>query len=293
MVRVATKLTPAKSGGFTARKRIPVDVQDAYKRLYGKRCEERFNSGPASLSLATAKMREWLTERENRITNIRAERNGEGRTLTPRQARGLAGEWYDWFTGRNLANPKSAEYWEEEASEPYDVLRHFVWESEPWPEGRDPFDDWDQNARARERMRPVVADCAKTAQFLYAKPFTLDTASRDMFLDYVCKDFFAALELLKRCAKGDFGPDKYAEQFPKFERTGDPGLTPWMLFEQWVAEAKPRPATVDRWRCVFLKLQEDFPGAAAMTTDEAQAWARELISSERLTALAGVPRGLH
>jgi integrase len=281
MARVATKLTPARNGCWTARKRIPVDVRDAYARLYGVSSEEWFNSGPVSLSLATAKMREWLTEIENRITNIRAERNGGGQALTPMQGRALAGEWYHWFTGHNLAKPKSAEYWEAETSEPYDALRHAVWGSEPWPEGRDPFEDWNENARARERVRPVVADCAKTTQFLHAKSLTLDPASRDMFLDHVCKDFFEALELLKQRAKGNYGPDKHAEQFPKLGQIGDPGLTPWSLFSRWVAEAKPANSTVDRWRSVFLKLREDFPGAAVVTTEEAQVWARGLISPER------------
>src|SRR5262249_35902591 len=66
-------------------------------------------------------------------------------------------------------------------------------------------------------------------------------------------------------------------------RTGDPGLTPWALFTQWVSEAKPAASTVDRWRGVFLKLNADFPGhgAATLTTEEAQAWARGLITGER------------
>jgi len=57
MVRVAFMLSPSASGGFTARQRIPKDCQDAYEKLYGVRCEERWNShgamesGPA-LSLS-------------------------------------------------------------------------------------------------------------------------------------------------------------------------------------------------------------------------------------------------
>jgi hypothetical protein len=34
MPRVATKLSPTKSGGWFARKRIPADVQDDYEKLY-------------------------------------------------------------------------------------------------------------------------------------------------------------------------------------------------------------------------------------------------------------------
>jgi integrase len=287
MPRVASKpLTTNRDGSFSKRKRIPEDVQDAYAKLYGKRCEERFNSGPAvSDVVARAKHREWLSEIEARIASIRAERMGEGRTLTPQQARGLAGKWYDWFTDRGLAKPRSVDYWAEETSEPYDALRVAVWGSEPlaWPEGRDPFDDWDRKPKARANVRPLVADVAGTAQFLHSHGLTLDPSSRDMFLDFVCKDFFAALELLQRRAKGDYGPDEQRKQFPEFERPGDPGLTPWMLFEQWVAEAKPAPATVDRWRSVFLKLQGDFKdrSAASITPQEANEWAQGLPNPQR------------
>ena len=103
MSRVATKLTTNQDGSFSARKRIPEDVQDAYAKMYDVRWEERFNSGPALTAVvARAKHREWLSKIEARIASIRAERNGEGRTLTPKQARGLAGDWYDWFTARGL-----------------------------------------------------------------------------------------------------------------------------------------------------------------------------------------------
>jgi hypothetical protein len=47
MPRVATKLTPTKGGGFTARKRIPEDVQADYERLYGVRWEARLSIAQA------------------------------------------------------------------------------------------------------------------------------------------------------------------------------------------------------------------------------------------------------
>jgi hypothetical protein len=37
MPRVATKLTSAAKGGFVARKVIPLDVRDAYAKLYEPR----------------------------------------------------------------------------------------------------------------------------------------------------------------------------------------------------------------------------------------------------------------
>jgi hypothetical protein len=58
---------------------------------------------------------------------------------------------------------------------------------------------------------------------------TLDPVSRRMFLDYVTRDFFAAVALLAWRARGDYGPDKRTEQFPRSEGTADPSLTAWML----------------------------------------------------------------
>ena len=100
MPRVATKLLPTASGGFVARKVIPFDVRAEYAKLYGQRIEERFNSGPMHVGPARAKHREWMSEIEARIANIRAERRGDGRTLTPKEARGLAGEWYHWYVAK-------------------------------------------------------------------------------------------------------------------------------------------------------------------------------------------------
>jgi hypothetical protein len=106
MPRVATKLAVNKGGCYFARKRIPEDVQADYKRLYGIRAEARFTAPQGTPTvLARAKHREWLTEIEARIQNIRAEHNGEGQMLTPKDARALAGEWYLWFVGKYEDDP--------------------------------------------------------------------------------------------------------------------------------------------------------------------------------------------
>src|SRR5262249_57457623 len=67
------------------------------------------------------------------------------------------------------------------------------------------------------------------------------------------------------------------------EGVSDPGITPWLLFERWVAGKGPAKATVDRWRGVFLRLNQDFSGhsAVSITAEEAQGWANKLVSSER------------
>jgi integrase len=283
--KVATQLKPASRGGFVARKWLPVDVREAYGKLYGDgepQWEAWFNSGDVKLSDARARHRDWLNEVETRIANIRAERKGEGRKLTPKEARALAGEWYTWFTAKMAARNWPTDGWEEYEfhmrSELYGpAMAGGVYSG-------DPLDFWRRDEGMRERVRPMIADEAKSHQFLAAKRLILDQASLKMFLDCVTQDFFAALNLLVRRADGDFGEDKYAKRFPRQgEGLADPDLTAWALFEKWIAEAKPALSTVDRWRAVFLKLQADFPNtnAAALLPEQMQSWAEGLITKER------------
>ena len=41
-----SKLAPTSKAGFVARNVIPLDVRDAYAKLYRQRTEERLNTGP-------------------------------------------------------------------------------------------------------------------------------------------------------------------------------------------------------------------------------------------------------
>ena len=87
MPRSAHKLASTGKGGFVARKVIPLDVRDEYAKLYNQHTEERLNTGPMPVLLARAKHREWSSEIEARFANIRAAKKGEGRTVTPKEAR--------------------------------------------------------------------------------------------------------------------------------------------------------------------------------------------------------------
>jgi integrase len=129
----------------------------------------------------------------------------------------------------------------------------------------------------------MLADWCETAQFLAARRLVLDNTSRDLFLDALYGDFGEALKLLIRQAHGDYSPDTWPLQFPKFETAVRTGLTPWQLFERWIDARSPADATVDRWRGVFLELQKDFSGrsAASITVEEAQEWATGLVGTER------------
>ena len=279
MARVATKMNPTKGGGFIARKRIPEDAQADYERLYSVRWEARLSIDPGTpVLLARAKHREWLSEIESRI--IRAEKKGEGRSLTPKEARALAGEWYHWFTERHLRSARSPTYWEDYRREEIaETLRDEL----GLGSAGDLDDLWERSPEIREDVRPMLADWGEVAQFLHTKRLVLDEHSRKLFLDNLYGDFAAALDLLEKRARGDYSADAYALRFPQFENSRDTGHGPWQLFELWVGAAKPAPATVDRWRGVFLQLGIEFAGrsAGSITPEEAQEWADNLVTAER------------
>jgi integrase len=284
MPRVATKLSPNKTGCFVARKRIPQDVQSDYERLYGVRWEARFTTSPGTpVRLAQAQLREWLTQIETRIANIRAEGTGEGQKLSPKDARALAGEWYHWYLERQQANPQPLQHWEWLKERAYDTIRDEVLPYANNPDEEDVDTILRHCPYARADIRPFLSDVCETAQFLSARKLVLDAPSRNMFLDALGDDFFAAINLLIRHAKNDYTPDTHPLQFPRFTGTADAGLSPWRLFERWVEMKKPARATVDRWRGVFLQLAADFGDgtAGALTTEQAQEWADGLITSER------------
>jgi len=262
-------MTATAEGGWIARKRIPNDVGDDYLRLYGKKHEERFNSGPVPIGLARQDLANWFNEIEARISNIRADRKGEGRSLTPMQARSLAGEWYVWWTERHLAKPSELDHWQAFLDAYIDEASHGAMNVTIAETGDPGHPDWsaaevfERSFEARESARAMAADFGETSQFLHSKHLTLEPSARELFVDFVCQDMPKALRLLIRRAKGDYSEDAHPQTFPKFQRTADPGLTAWKLFERFVERMKPARSTVKTWGTVFLKLQQDFPHHSA------------------------------
>lgn len=55
---------------------------------------------------------------------------------------------------------------------------------------------------------------------------------------------------------------------------------PEALFKRWIMEAKPAVSTVNRWRAVFLNLQDKF-GKRDISEDDAAEWARGLVNDDR------------
>ena len=202
MARVATK-PPTKGGGFTARKRIPEDAQADYREALRRQVGSPLGIDPGTpILLARAKHREWLSEIESRVANIRAEKKGEGRLLTPKDARALAGEWYVG-SPRDTCSALSPPNWEDLRERVGDAVRD---EMLLYAEGPDDEVDevWERSPETREDVRPILADWGETSQFLGLKRLVLDEPSRNLFLDYLYGDFAAALNLLIKRARGNY-----------------------------------------------------------------------------------------
>ena len=279
-------ITPriSKSRSITIRKGIPKDVRAEYQRLYGQRWEAKLTL-PAGLKPQEAKVRisEFTAEVESRIATIRAAQRGEGQSLTQRQALALAGEWYVWYVARHEENPGTVEYWRVM----WDVLIDRLEDHAPdWvvEEGWRDL-EWTREPEVRAGVRALIADEAKTAQFLASKGVVLNTEAQAAFLDCVLDEFMAAILLLERRANKDYSPDTRPSEFPKFDGSkiarSTSEATPWQLFAAWVKARKPAPSGVNRWRRVFLDLEERFQSANDITEDDAREWSRQIVTTKR------------
>jgi hypothetical protein len=188
------RLARGPDGAYRARKRLPDDVREEYGRLYRARHEAKFFR-PASAKPHEAKrdFGEWLAEVESRVDTIRKQRKGEGVALTRRQARALAGEWYDWFIARHPLSDK--ETWEQLRDDVDEALRRAVGEAR-WEAAEDPDDLYREDDDVRMAIRPILADAGETAQFLAMKGIVLDNEARGQFLDFLYNDLAHALKYL-------------------------------------------------------------------------------------------------
>ena len=179
-------ITPhiSKSRSIVVRKGIPKDVRAEYERLYGQKWEAKLTL-PAGTKPQEVKVRtgEFMAEVERRIEAIRAAKRGEGQSLTQRQALALAGEWYVWYVARHEENPGTVEYWRVM----WDVLISHLEEHGPdwvieegWPDL-----EWTKEPEVSAGVRPLIADEAKTSQFLASKGVALNAEAQ-------CANPFAA-----------------------------------------------------------------------------------------------------
>jgi hypothetical protein len=232
---------------------------------------------------AKVRSSEFIAEVETRIARLRAAQRGEGQSLTLRQALALAGEWYVWYVAKHEENPGTVErwqlMWEVLIDRPEDCGPDWVIE-DGW---RDL--EWTKEPDVRVGMRPLIADEAKTAQFLASKSVVLSTEAQASFLDCVLDEFMAAILLLERRANRDYSVDTRLAEFPKFDgrKVAKAGsdISPWQLFEAWVKARQPAASGVNRWRAVFLDLERRFGSANGIAEDDAREWSRQLITAKR------------
>jgi hypothetical protein len=283
-----TTLRRARNGDWMSRKAIPADVREAYRAAHGVSQEERFRRN-ASMTVERAKqeLREWDATISGRINTLRAARRGEGQSLTQREAHALTGEWYLWFVAQHEDEPGSAEQWDLALERLQSAYDRFA------PSRGDHLeedDDWAQSPNFRRHARAVLAEIGRTPTFLAERSTALTPQAYELFLDTVEEEYVCAIALLRRRAEGDFSEDKRPLRFPKAtgqQHTNQVGLTCWGLFEAWVRERMPAPSTVNRWRSVFLALDEQFGcDIASLENEDAIKWKGSLVTAQRSAVVA-------
>ena len=285
-----TTLRRAKNGDWLSRKRIPSDVRSAYQAAFGLRQEERFRR-PSAIGLDAAKreFRDWDAETTSRIERLRAQARGEGEPqLSPRQAHSLAGVWYSWLTARFDDDPGSPDQWDVVAGEYLAVCRKFQPEEEHSAPAEEPL----RRPAERRAIHAILTRCGDVERFLLEQGKSLSDDAMAALLDAIEGEFLPALRLLRRRAEGDWTPDSRPDKFPPPDasspRVAQPtatpsGLTAWTAFKLWIEERKPAPASVNRWRAIFVDLRKRFGerDAATISPDDAQGWADGLTNAKR------------
>jgi integrase len=230
--------------------------------------------------------KEWSAEVTTRIANIRAHRSGKGISLSRQQAYALAGKWYVWFVALHEGDPGSPKHWKVLWKALVDRLEDYA---PDWAKERgawNTIEEWRREPQVLEGMRPLIADEAKTAQFLATQGLALSHEAQALFLDRVLDEFERAILQLERRANNIYDADDNAASFPKFELerpSVKAGVDFPGLFEAYVIERNLADSTVTRWRVVFEDLNVYFKGRdpGSITGDEAFAWVEQLVTDER------------
>lgn len=251
-------LTRSKSGLWAARKAIPADVRSAY----GKREEKK--TWPASLSQGQAKAEfaAWLTAIEDRIAMLRAMADQTPVTLSKRQARALAGEWY---------KAKKAQY-EENPGRPVD-----------WWFSREELEPDDPEDREEGRIRPTAWLITERDALLLAKGLRLTPSSADALLQEMGDLWLELCALMERRARGDYGPDPIEPTLPAPDTAPRKPSVPvsiTQLFEDYAATGTASPHTVRKWRTAVVKFVAHIghDDATKVTRADASGWFDALVA---------------
>ncbi|MEA1619213.1 tyrosine-type recombinase/integrase [Erythrobacter sp. T5W1-R] len=219
-------LKRSKTGLWTARKEIPADVRAAY----GKREEKK--SWPAELTAGQAKaeLASWLIPIEERIALLRASADQTAVTLSQRQSRALAGEWYHAQVALYEENPGRPEDW---------------WFT------REELEPDDPEEREAGRVRPTAWLIDEREKLLLEKGLRLTAGAADALLQEMGDVWVSLCDLMERRAQGDYGPDPLAETLPSPEAAptkAKAAVSLKQLFEDYAASGASSPRTVAKWR---------------------------------------------
>lgn len=251
-------LRRTKTGLWAARKEIPADIRAAY----GKREEKK--SWPAELSAGQAKaeLAAWLIPIEERIALLRANADKTSVTLSQRQSRALAGEWYKAKVAQYEDNPGSPEGW--------------------WFSREDLAPD-DPEEREAGQVRPTPWLIEERDRLLLEKGLSLTKAASAALIQDMGDLWVSLCDLMERRARGDYGPDPLVDTLPAAEAapaktTAAVSLT--QLFEDYAASGASSPRTVAKWR-PHVRSFVDHLGhddATKVTAADVNAWAKALIA---------------
>ncbi|MCL9998069.1 MAG: hypothetical protein NBV68_01690 [Erythrobacter sp.] len=251
-------LKRSKTGLWTARKEIPADVRAAY----GKREEKK--SWPAELTAGQAKaeLAAWLIPVEERIAALRAMAGQTPVTLSKRQARAIAGEWYRAKVAQHEDDPGDPAGW---------------WFAALEVEPEDPEE------REAGRVRPTGWLIEERDALLRAKGLALTPSSGDALLQEMGDLWVSLCALMERRAEGDYGPDPLADTLPALEVASvkpKAAVSLKQLFEDYAASGASSPRTVAKWRphvnSFVAHIGHD--DATRVTAADVNGWVKALIA---------------
>jgi integrase len=247
------------TGLWAARKEIPQDVRAAY----GKREEKRTWPAELTLGQARAELAAWLVPIEERVALLRAAARQTAVTLSQRQSRALAGEWYRAQVAEYEANPGSPEGW---------------WLS------REDFEPEEPEEREAGLIKPNAWLIGERDALLLRKALAVKPAAAEALLQDMGDLWLSLCSLMERRAAGDYGPDPLEATLPIFSevapRTAPVAVSITKLFAEYEGTGTASPATIKKWNGVIAKFVE-FLGhddAAAVTLPDVDRWVRALVA---------------
>jgi integrase len=278
----------SKSGRYRVRLTIPAALRGTAKKLYGVGVEFTANLDTTDKREALAAAPAKLAELKAKLKLVEALHSGDLKALSQRELRALAGEWYKEAVALNEDNPSSYEGWE--------AYRDELFSAQTFPDG-DPDGhlqpDYEPDRKALEEARSLLSARGMVAH--EASESALAVALWEAKLHYGA--------LMMRRAKGDYGPDQFAETIPAlpasltppaarpeaFSVSFDDILNGWARNEGHDPDAKPTPRPYyDRFRTVarlaeFLGHRE----VARVTKAEAVRWKEDMQARGRKPSTVG------